>query len=679
MLKTLRAEVSLRDVEPVKGFIGSVIEIRNRLGSISDESPCCHLLATTIKADLDAAFRAIEGGFGRYPDAASDEIKTRRGWKIAKALVPRFGGADWPSVCIVIPVYNSPDLLKRCLNTLMKTLYPGKVFCGCVDNASTDPETLAILAAQDFTPLRFEEPQGFATAVNAGIKACSGFDYYVLFNQDCQIIDEDWLIHLISWMEVRPECAIAGPKLLYPDGTIQHAGMTVPRGSCGKHPHLTAPADTPEVNFYEKVQAVTGAVYCIRASILDEAGYLDEGYRLGCEDTEFCLRAPAKLGKEVWYVPDSVVRHIDNGVRKSNPQDSARIRMWAESCDIKFRREWGPFVDLCDGGRAAFVLPDYNPVAGGCRVVGALANAFITAGLESAIYVTEGKRFPQDADFPMLFDIKPISELDSADVLIATRFDTVEATRHIPADRRFYLVQQIETCMAKYCGATEGDVIRSYGHTEYEIVTIGEHLARQLEEFGRSSTILDVGFYRNLYPHRKRQWAGGRPFKALMYASPADYKGGGDCSPIADAIRANLGRHVEVNSFHRDFEQPGWADKHFRPKSTGELASIYANHDVYVYASHSDGFAMTPVEAMACGTPVVLTDFPGKDQYAVDGENCLIVPFRDFRAVADVTVKLMTDPALWLQLSEAGLRVADRYDWSRIAAQYIKLMLGAPI
>jgi GT2 family glycosyltransferase len=682
--------MSLQDVEPVKSFITDMVDIRNRLASPAKEITADNFdgsieaLARTamqesskiIVDEMDRAFSKLHSGFGVFVDPASNDRKIRRGWKIAKADVPHPDRDVWPSVCIVIPVFNSPELLTKCLVSLWRTSYPGQVYYCCVDNASTDPETLRILADADFEPIRFDEPVGFSTAVNAGIKACPGFDYYVLFNQDCQVIDEHWLEHLINWMELRPECAIAGPKLLYPDGRIQHCGIEIPRGSCGKHRLLRMAADTPDAQYYEKVQAVTGAVYCIRATANDALGGLDEGYMFGCEDTEYCLRVAAS-GKEVWYVPDSVVRHIDNGIRKDNRDQSDRIRSWTAASDKKFRSEWGPFVDLCDSGHVAFVLPDWNPVAGGCRVVGALANTFITAGIETTIYTMNDRLIPGDADFPMLFDIKPIRALREADVLVATRFDTVAATQHIPARRKFYLVQQIETPMAKYCGGTEDDVLRSYAQTEYEIITIGQHLADQLAELGRTSKILDVGFYRDLYPYVPNR--SGSPVKVLMYASPADYKGGEDLPKIAAAIRERLGNSVEINSFHRDFESPTWSDRHFRPKTTKELAKIYAEHDIYVYASLSDGFAMTPIEAMACGTAVILTDFPGKDQYAKQGINCLIEGFRDAEGIASAVMTLARRPEQRKQLVMAGLQTAAHYDWSVVGKQYLREMLGSPV
>jgi glycosyltransferase involved in cell wall biosynthesis len=298
--------------------------------------------------------------------------------------------------------------------------------------------------------------------------------------------------------------------------------------------------------------------------------------------------------------------------------------------------------------------------------------------MQTTVYVDNQRQIPQNADFPMLFDIRPVSELQEADILIATRFDTVSLTKRIPARKKFYFVQQFETCMAKYCGLTEENVLWSYAQEEYEIITIGEHLAAKLRELGRESTVVDVGMPRRLYPYVLRDKP-STPLRILMFHTTADYKGGLDNPEIAQRIREKLSGNVIINSFHRDLEKPDWADEHFRPQKTSDVAEVYAAHDMFVYGSHSEGFSLMPREAMACGTPVIVTDFPGKDQYCRSEENCLVAGFRDFGDIADKVARLAKDTALWKRLSANGETTASGYDWSKIARQYGRIILGVPI
>jgi glycosyltransferase involved in cell wall biosynthesis len=88
---------------------------------------------------------------------------------------------------------------------------------------------------------------------------------------------------------------------------------------------------------------------------------------------------------------------------------------------------------------------------------------------------------------------------------------------------------------------------------------------------------------------------------------------------------------------------------------------------------------MTPIEAMACGTPVVLSAFPGCEQYAEDGVNCLMARYRDPAHIAERVCELRNDPARQARLIEGGLKTADRYDWSEVGRQYARLLMEAHV
>jgi len=273
--------------------------------------------------------------------------------RIWKDDVPTQGLRNWPTVSIVIPVYNSPELLARCLDSLRMTKYPGPMTWILVDNASTDAMTLQIVGRISGDCLvRFDLPQGFATAANAGVKL-SKADYHVLLNQDTEIIHPDWLATLIRWMILRPQCGICGPKLLFGDGSIQEAGIEFPQGTIGQHRFARLNPDVPCANWYEKVQAVTGAVFCIRSAMSDQIGLLDEEYKFGCEDTAYCLWSTL-LGWEVWYVPGSVVTHHEGAVRQGTVLP--RLQAWINQSHEKFRREWGAWADSCQGGGIAVLM-----------------------------------------------------------------------------------------------------------------------------------------------------------------------------------------------------------------------------------------------------------------------------------------------------------------------------------
>lgn len=107
----------------------------------------------------------------------------------------------------------------------------------------------------------------------------------------------------------------------------------------------------------------------------------------------------------------------------------------------------------------------------------------------------------------------------------------------------------------------------------------------------------------------------------------------------------------------------------FRPERA-ELARLYAMCDLFVLASWWESFGLPPLEAMACGAPVVLTDSRGVREYARPGENCLLVPIRQPAALAEAILRVLEDPALEEQLRRQGPPTAARFDWQSAADRF---------
>ncbi|MEW5705489.1 MAG: tetratricopeptide repeat protein [Actinomycetota bacterium] len=106
-------------------------------------------------------------------------------------------------------------------------------------------------------------------------------------------------------------------------------------------------------------------------------------------------------------------------------------------------------------------------------------------------------------------------------------------------------------------------------------------------------------------------------------------------------------------------------DTFIQAPSQEELAKIYADCDVFVSASIYEGFSLPPIEAMACGTPVVVAVNEGTKGYVRDGRNCLTVPIRDADAIFKAVNHLLDDDLLRERIIKGGLETAARYNWQR--------------
>ena len=161
-----------------------------------------------------------------------------------------------------------------------------------------------------------EKPVGYAANLNRGFARCTG-DALLAANPDA-VPEPGAVAALAAFMAEHPRCGIAGPRMVYPDGSPQPsrrrfptvAGTLVRRTPLRRvvpqrrHLHLDEPQ--PE----EPVQAdwMLGGFLLLRRAMLDELGGLDPGYRLYGEDIDLAYRA-MQAGWERWYVPEAVVRH----------------------------------------------------------------------------------------------------------------------------------------------------------------------------------------------------------------------------------------------------------------------------------------------------------------------------------------------------------------------------------
>ena len=246
-----------------------------------------------------------------------------------------------PRASIVIPAHNHAAVTRRCLDAVFATTSGGDdVEVIVVDDASTD-ETASILAAENrITVVSLSDNAGFALACNAGARAASG-DYLVFLNNDTEP-QPGWLDALVRYGDARPRVAVVGSKLLFPDGTLQHAGVVICHDLHPRHLYAGFPGDHPAANRSRRFAAVTFASALVRRGAFADARGFDPVFVNGLEDVDLCLRLQ-DAGWEIHYCHESVITHLETATRGRRSEEALRNHR-------AFRERWGGRVTPDDIG-----------------------------------------------------------------------------------------------------------------------------------------------------------------------------------------------------------------------------------------------------------------------------------------------------------------------------------------
>ena len=301
-------------------------------------------------------WRAIEGSTALSPDektyaedAAVRSLKNVLGdaWKISLTTAPTAYRstpplATYPLVSIIIPTRDRVELLEQCVNSLLRTTYPA-VEIVVVDNDSQEQSTRDWLAAfengHDHRVVAAPGPFNYSRINNLAAEQARG-ELLLLLNNDTEVINPDWLTEMVRWIS-QPGIGAVGAKLLYPNDTIQHAGIVLGLGGLAGHGHLHEPADSSgyfsRLALTHEVGAVTGACLLTHARLWNALGGLDEELAVAFNDVDYCMRLRHDLGERVLWVADALLYHHES-VSRGAEDDPAKVERFNREVDLALSR-----------------------------------------------------------------------------------------------------------------------------------------------------------------------------------------------------------------------------------------------------------------------------------------------------------------------------------------------------
>lgn len=223
----------------------------------------------------------------------------------------------WPSVTLIVLTYNTAHTLPQCLTALLALDYPHRRIV-VVDNASSDG-TPALVAAQfpQVTLLQTPANRGFAAGNNHALRQLTT-DVAVLVNPDV-IVPPEWLKKLLTPMLADANMGVAGCKLTYPDGRLQHVGGVITQPQALPDMVGLRQADHGQHDAQRDVDYIIGAALAIRRQTMEAVGLMDEGFFLYFEEVDWCWRV-RRAGQRVVVVPAATAVHMESAsVQRQSP------------------------------------------------------------------------------------------------------------------------------------------------------------------------------------------------------------------------------------------------------------------------------------------------------------------------------------------------------------------------
>ena len=258
---------------------------------------------------------------------------------------------------IIIPTCNGGSVLERCLTSIYKNSNSSKFEIILIDNGSNCSKTLSLLSNfndehKNFKIIKDHSSFNYSALNNKAVKNCNN-DILIFLNDDTEILTQNWLDDLMN-NAARSRIGAVGAKLLYPNGTIQHAGVILGIGGVAGHAFRSMQKDTPvqmnRANISQNLSAVTGACLAVEKSKFESVMGFDEKYlKVAFNDIDLCLKLLAKGYKNL-YLPQVILTHYESYTRGYEDTESKKKRFHNEVMVMKKR--WGGLISED---------PSYNP------------------------------------------------------------------------------------------------------------------------------------------------------------------------------------------------------------------------------------------------------------------------------------------------------------------------------
>lgn len=255
-------------------------------------------------------------------------------------------------VSIVIPNKDSVEVLRRCIDSIEEKTDYRNFEILVIENNSTEDATFEYYrtVSEQYENVRiatWNGPFNYSSINNYGVGLTSG-KYLLFLNNDTEVIEGGWLSSMLSFCQ-REDVGAVGAKLLYPDDTVQHAGVMMiccnNEGEMGGPIHVFNNLDRNDPGYMRRavisqdLSAVTAACMMTKRSVFEELNGFNEDFEVAFNDVDFCLRVRS-LDKLVVFDADALLYHYESFSRGYETGEK-KVRFMREQG--KLRTAWAEY------------------------------------------------------------------------------------------------------------------------------------------------------------------------------------------------------------------------------------------------------------------------------------------------------------------------------------------------
>jgi GT2 family glycosyltransferase len=325
--------------------------IRNRLINVPSEWQQYLLTKQRIYEISDKYFSSVVIKHPYQITISNDKIKEN-------VEILDFQTYSHPHVSIIIPIYNNLKLTVECLKSIHTYTKDVSYEIIIVDDNSEKEHFIILSSIPNIKIIQNNQNIGFLRSCNHGAELAQG-KYLLFLNNDVQVT-KGWLQPLVDTFIKNTNVGAVGPRVLYPNGRLQEAGVRIKSDGTSEMIGLSDNPELPRYKYIRDVDYCSGACLLVETDLFRTLKGFDTTFTPAyCEDADLCLRIH-DLGKRVLFNPNSTVIHHLGGTMKPGNENKYNLVIRNQQ---KFFQRWNRYIDNSNRPRViAFYLPQYHPI-----------------------------------------------------------------------------------------------------------------------------------------------------------------------------------------------------------------------------------------------------------------------------------------------------------------------------